>query len=89
MPVSLRNVYPEEMSISIKDAFWNLNVVEDAFSVELLFDEQRRMIRVPFKALVSFIDPGAEFGLQFDRDKNIPDVRNDNVIFLDQFRKNL
>lgn len=87
LPAILRALYPEEMNISIKDAFWNLSVNEEAFSLELLFNDQKHALRIPFKALVSFIDPAAEFGLQFDWEKNLPLQKEDNVIFLDQFRK--
>ncbi len=78
--------YPEEMSIILKNVFWNLVVQEDFFSVELLFDEKRKTIKVPFKALVNFMDPDAEFALQFNWEASLP-KHEDNVIFLDHFRK--
>jgi uncharacterized protein len=87
IPNVLKSLYPEEMSISIKEAFWDLAVFPDFFSIELLFDDFRHALKVPFKALVNFIDPGAEFGLQFEWQKTLPESQKDNVIFIDQFRK--
>lgn len=87
LPVALRSLYPEEMSILVKESFWDLRVTEDYFSIELLFDDNRSALRVPFKALISFIDPEVEFGLQFEWEKNLPSSEENNIIFLDNFRK--
>lgn len=83
----LRNTYPEEMTIMINDAFWNLTVQEDFFSVDLLFDNQKCTLRIPFKSLVNFIDPSVEFALQFDWELAMPAATMSNVIFIDKFRQ--
>ena len=58
--------YPEEMTIVLEHQFWDLAVGEEAFSVTLRFGGAPERLHVPFAALVSFADPGAEFGLRFE-----------------------
>jgi hypothetical protein len=87
IPDTLHAQYPEEMTIVINDAFWNLQVQEDLFSVDLLFDHQKQTLRVPYTAMVNFIDPGVEFALQFNWEVAQPPVLSSNVIFLDRFRR--
>lgn len=86
IPDNLREVYPEEMVVALGSVFWNLIVQEDLFSVELLFNDQRKLLKVPFKALVNFMDADAKFGLKFDWAAAMTPFPQDNVIFLDQFR---
>jgi len=62
----LRDRYPEEMTVVLQHQFWDLEVDDEAFSVGLSFAGRPEHIRVPFRALTAFIDPGAEFGLRFD-----------------------
>jgi len=57
--------YPDEMTIIIQHQFWDLEVDEDAFSVGLSFSSVSQTLTVPFSAVVSFVDPPAEFGLRF------------------------
>jgi hypothetical protein len=74
------------MTIVLQDSFWNLNVQEDFFCVDLMFDHKKNTLRIPFKALVSFIDPSADFAIQFDWSSALPDFIGDNVVSLDHFR---
>lgn len=57
--------YPDEMTIIIQNQFWGLEVDDDAFSVGLSFSSVPCTLTVPFSAVVSFVDPPAEFGLRF------------------------
>jgi uncharacterized protein len=66
MPRSLRDLYPEEMTIILQHQFWNLEVSADLFSVELSFNASRQRLHVPFAALTMFADPSAEFALRFE-----------------------
>lgn len=65
MPAHLRAQHPEDITIVLQHQFWNLLVDEAGFSVDLSFSGKREHLYVPFKALVSFVDPSVEFGLQF------------------------
>ncbi len=82
----LKDQYPQEMTILINEEFWNLTVTDQFFSVELLFGDQRYLIRAPFESLINFIDPGAEFALQFESTPEDTPTNSQNVIFLDRFR---
>jgi uncharacterized protein len=58
--------YPREMTIVIQHQFWNLNVHEDRFEVELSFDNVPEKLVIPFDAVKGFLDPAVQFGLQFE-----------------------
>lgn len=62
----MRERYPEEMTIVIQHTFWNLDVGDTAFEIDLSFDDVRERLRVPFSAVRGFFDPSVKFGLQFD-----------------------
>ncbi|GAB3120513.1 ClpXP protease specificity-enhancing factor SspB [Novispirillum itersonii subsp. nipponicum] len=65
IPPRLRAQYPEEMTIVLQHQYWNLEVHEDWFSVELSFQGKAERLVVPFEAVTGFADPHAQFGLQF------------------------
>jgi hypothetical protein len=101
MPPYLKEQYPDEMAIILQHEFWDLEVTADAFSVTLCFDDINERIKVPFMALISFVDPSAKFGLQFVQDGeslySSEDAQCDehtqsercqsNVVSIDDFRK--
>jgi len=64
MPVSLRERYPDEMTIVLQHQFDGLNVHEDGFEVTLYFGGSPTRLSVPFAAVTSFADPSVNFGLQ-------------------------
>jgi uncharacterized protein len=66
MTPTLRRRYPKEMTVVLQNQYWGLEVDEEAFEVSLNFDARRERLRVPFAALLAFVDPSAEFGLRFD-----------------------
>ena len=57
--------YPDEMTIILQHQFRDLEVLADRFSVGLTFSSLPHTVTVPFSAVVSFVDPPAEFGLRF------------------------
>lgn len=61
----LRKQYPEEMTIVLQHQFWNLEVSEELFSVELTFNKIPEHLSIPFSAVQGFFDPSVQFGLQF------------------------
>lgn len=65
IPAYLRERHPYEVTIVMQHQFWDLHVEEDHFSVTLSFNNNLETIRVPFSALLSFVDPSVKFGLQF------------------------
>jgi len=62
----LDNKYPREMTIVLQHQYWNLQVREDEFEVELSFDNIPEKLVVPFNAIKGFLDPHVQFGLQFE-----------------------
>jgi hypothetical protein len=67
LPPHLLEEYPEEMTIVLKRHYWDLEVSRDDFSVGLSFHGKHESIRVPYEAVVRFLDPEAQFVLQFPR----------------------
>ncbi len=62
----LRGQYPDEMTIVLQHQFWNLDVREDGFSVDLTFNKIPETLVVPYSAVHAFFDPSVQFGLQFE-----------------------
>ncbi len=65
IPESLRERYPQEMTIVLQHQFWDLDVGKDRFSVTLSFNKQLERLTVPFAAVRSFADPSVNFALEF------------------------
>jgi hypothetical protein len=62
----LRKKYEKEMTIVLQHQFWNLQVDERGFEVELSFNEIAEKLVVSFSAVKGFFDPAAQFALQFE-----------------------
>ncbi|WAT17674.1 ClpXP protease specificity-enhancing factor SspB [Aurantiacibacter sp. MUD11] len=65
IPASLRERFPDEMTIVLQNKFWDLNVTETGFSVGLSFNQIPSKLQIPFAAITAFVDPAVDFGLQF------------------------
>lgn len=61
----LKEVYPNEMALLIKDQYSNLKVNKSSFSLSIEILGEIEQISVPFKAMISFLDPSMQFGLEF------------------------
>ncbi|MSO53819.1 MAG: hypothetical protein EXQ90_01600 [Rhodospirillales bacterium] len=61
---SIRAQHPTEMTIVLQNQFHDLVVEPEAFSVALRFNGIQRPLRIPFTAVMAFLDPGVNFGLQ-------------------------
>jgi hypothetical protein len=81
MAASLKERYPDEMTIVLQEWFEDLAVMSDRFSVTLNFGNVPQPIVVPFKAVKTFADPSAEFGLRFDG-KSDDDERGEVEAFM-------
>jgi len=62
----LRKKYDDEMTIVLQHQFWNLEVYDKFFEVELSFDNAPEKLIVPYAAVKGFFDPSVQFGLQFE-----------------------
>ena len=65
LPDFVKEENPEDVTIVLQHQFWDLQVADDAFTVMLSFQDTPFRVRVPFYALLSFMDPSSRFGLQF------------------------
>jgi hypothetical protein len=65
LPDHLGQQYPEEMTVVLEHQFWDLEVLEDRFSVTLSFQNKPERLVIPFESITAFADPAVKFGLQF------------------------
>lgn len=65
IPDGLRAKFPREMTIVLQHRFANLEVGEDAFSVNLAFSGVPTTLIIPYRSITNFIDPHVDFGLKF------------------------
>lgn len=65
IPDSLKNQYPNEMTIVIQHQYSNLIVDHNSFSIDLSFNGIPQTLVIPFEAISYFGDPYAKFGLSF------------------------
>ena len=62
----LATKYPREMTVVLQHQFFNLQVSEERFQVELSFDNVPEKLVIPFASVKGFLDPAVQFGLQFE-----------------------
>lgn len=65
LPDYLREEYPDTITIVLQFEFWDLEVNDHNFYVTLCFNDIHERIAIPYRAVVSFVDPSCKFGLQF------------------------
>ena len=100
LPKWLKKKHPIEMTIVIQYEYWNLKIFEEKFEILLSFNDVRVNLSIPFKSIISFADPYANFGIKLiNEDKNSAIkkkkvntdnkiVKNkDNVIDFTKFKK--
>jgi hypothetical protein len=62
----LHDRYPEEMTIVIQHWYDALEVDDEGFAITLNFGDSPERLRIPFDAILTFVDPSVEFGLRFE-----------------------
>lgn len=70
----IKQKYPREITIVLQYQFRDLFVYDDHFSVNISFGGVPETVIVPFNTLTSFIDPEANFSLQFRRNDNLDEI---------------
>jgi hypothetical protein len=94
IPESLSQKYPNIMTIVMQHEFWNLQVYEEYFSVDLSFDDHIDRLEIPFASIYKFEDPSEPFVLDFmveakENSKesfSIDSEDENNVININDFR---
>jgi hypothetical protein len=66
VPRYLHTKYPDVMTIVLQHQYRGLEVGEEAFSVNLSFQNRSERLTIPFAAVTTFADPSVNFGLQFE-----------------------
>jgi hypothetical protein len=66
IPPQLKQRYSDEMTIVIQHRYWGLNIQDDYFEIGLSFDNKPELLVIPYDAIIGFVDPTAQFALQFD-----------------------
>ena len=79
MPVSLRNMYPETMTIVLQHWFEDLKIGDGHFYITLSFNGVPERLKITFDSIVSFVDVESSFGLKFDLEKP-PTSQEDSTI---------
>lgn len=69
IPQHLHATYPDEMTIVLQHQFYGLEIDDVRFSVTLSFRKRLERLTIPFAAVTAFVDPGVNFGLQFQPDE--------------------
>jgi hypothetical protein len=87
LPPDMRDQYPEDMTIALTDSFWNLTVDKDRFSVDVLFNDVKQTVKVPFDALMFFNDVDARFEIAFDWENAPVPTPGDNIILFSDIQK--
>ncbi|MFN4283334.1 MAG: SspB family protein [Alphaproteobacteria bacterium] len=65
MSDGLRAQYPNDMTVVLQHQYWGLEANDDHFVVNLSFSNVPERLKVPYAAMMSFVDPSVKFGLQF------------------------
>ena len=65
LPAYLKERYPTEMTIVLQHQFWGLVVRPSHFEINLSFSGVPERLVIPFDAIIGFLDPSVQFGLQF------------------------
>ncbi len=98
IPIWLIKKYPKEMTIVIQYEYYNLKVNKNNFNIGLSFDNKKLNLKISFDSIISFADPSANFGLNFQlnnlnkekkiKRKIIQKARSSNVINFSKYKKN-
>jgi len=66
IPSSIRQRYPDEMTIILQHEFWDLVVTPEHFEVNVNFSRKPERLVVPFDAITGFNDPSVPFGFKLE-----------------------
>ena len=69
VPQWLLEKYPFEITIVIQNEYYHLNVNKDNFNIGLSFNNIKTDLKISFDSIVSFADPSANFGLNYQFNK--------------------
>ena len=102
IPEWLLQKYPSEMTIVIQHEYYHLSVNKNDFNIGLSFNNKKSDLKISFNSIISFADPSANFGLNYqfkkpnnnkikkskNKKKKIQKKNSSNVISLSKYKKN-
>ena len=80
MSPRLKDQYPEEMSIIIKNWYADLDISDEYFAITLNFGNVPENMRIPYNAIISFSDPSVDFSIRpndFSKSINLNDLEEE------------
>ena len=92
LPNWIKQKYPEEMTIVIQYEYYDIEINKNNFSITLSFNDIKTRLKISYKAIISFADPSANFGLILQKNKFKKNLGNkqskNNVINFSNYKKN-
>ena len=79
IPKWLIEKYPTEMTIIVQNEYYHLAVKKNYFNIGLSFSNIKTDLKISFKSIISFIDPSANFGLNYQFNK-LTNVEKNKII---------
>ena len=91
------------MTIIIQHEYYHLSVHKNDFDIGLSFNNKKSNLKISFDSIISFADPSANFGLNFEFNKKVenPDKKkkksskiklkkknSSNIINFSNYKKN-
>ena len=65
VPQWLLEKYPTEMTIVVQNEYYHLAVKKNYFTIGLSFNNVKTDLKISFASVISFVDPSANFGLNY------------------------
>ena len=76
IPKWLLERYPLEMTIVLQNEYYYLSVKKNYFNIGLSFDNIKTDLKISYKSIISFVDPSANFGLNYQFNKSTKTKNN-------------
>jgi len=89
IPKWLLGKYPVEMTIVIQHEYYHLSVNKNDFNIGLSFNNKKSNLKISFDSIISFADPSANFGLNFQFNKPNNDKNKQLKIKKKKIRKKI
>ena len=91
IPPHVKTQYPSDMRIVLEHQFKNLEITDEEIKVDLAFGGVYSTVIIPFKSLISFVDPDCQMALLFmpqsEKKAEHTEEKPAEVISLDEMRK--
>ncbi len=80
VPDWLLQKYPNEMTIVIQHEYYHLLINKKNFKIGLSFNNRKCDLTISFDSVISFADPSANFGLNYQFNKTIDDNNKKTLV---------